>query len=136
MASNIKLSFSSRIFAFSKLHQIHLTFGLKETAPISFCLLKLGFLLFRFLLELFFSLFYKYRPLPDSLCLVIHLPVFVFTPLPVRLLTHCSQLAEISVPDALSNKTLSSFVFVLFHLYRTCGFHGKTRTANRGTSGG
>lgn len=34
-----------------------------------------------------FLSFLQSRPLPDSLCLVIHLPVFVFTPLPVRLLT-------------------------------------------------
>lgn len=80
-------SCSSESSSFLKLHQIHLTFWLKETAPISFCLLKLRFLLFRFLLELVFSLFYNPVLLPDSLCLVIHLPVFVFTPLPVRLLT-------------------------------------------------
>lgn len=74
-----------------KHHYIHLTFRLKERAPILFCLLKLRFLLFRFLLELtFFFSFVQCRPLLDSLCLVIHLPVFVFTPLPVRLLTLCS----------------------------------------------
>lgn len=126
--------FQFRIFAFPKLHQIHLTFGLKETAPISFCLLKLGFLLFRFLLELVFSLFYNPVPYPipsvwPSIFLCSSSRHFRSDFL------HSVQLAEISVPAALPNKTLSSFGLVLFHVYRTCGVYGKTCTANEGTGG-
>ena len=107
--------FQFRIFAFSKLHQIHLTFGLKETAPISFCLLKLGFLLFRFLLELVFSIFYNPVPYPipsvwSSIFLCSSSSHFRSDFL------HCVLLAGISVQAALPNKPLPSFGIVLFHL--------------------
>lgn len=128
-------SLSSESLPFSKLHQIHLTFGLKEKAPISFCISKLGFLLFRFLLELVFSIFYNPVPYPipsvwSSIFLCSSSRHFRSDFL------HSVQLAEISVPAALANKTLSSFGLVLFHLYRTCGVYGKTCTVNGGTSGG
>ena len=91
----------------------------KETAPISFCLLKLGFLLFRFLLELIFSLFHNPVPLPDALS--------VWSSIFLRSSSchfrsdflHSVQLAEINVPVELPTKpfllsVVCCFIYIEF----------------------
>jgi hypothetical protein len=111
--------FHFRIFAFLNFTKFISRMDWKKQAPNFVLSFKVRFLVISLPSWTHSLSFLQSRPLPDALCMVIHLPVFVFMPLPVRLLALCSARRNKRCGST-SNKILS-FGRVLFHLYRTCG---------------